>query len=254
MESNLFYTIWFSQRNGSSLLCEGLKSTGIAGVPEELFNAPAGTSLLDHFQVANYQDLQQVLWQKGRTPNRVCGIKVNAPRKEHDPIMEQLKHLSGLATANPTHFEIWNNLFPGGKHIFMTRRNKIRQAVSWWKAIVTQEWHRKAGAKRCYDPNAIRDRYDFAAIHHLLLETSLREAKIQDMLDQAQAVALTLVYEDFIRHYEQSIREVISFLGIQAEGFSVEPPFYHRLADDLSDEWTERFRKELQQDWAEMIW
>ncbi|WP_342799609.1 Stf0 family sulfotransferase [Hyella patelloides] len=31
----LSYTIWFSQRTGSTLLCRALESTGIAGNPSE---------------------------------------------------------------------------------------------------------------------------------------------------------------------------------------------------------------------------
>ena len=34
-QPQLSYTIWFSQRTGSTLLCKGLKSTGIAGNPSE---------------------------------------------------------------------------------------------------------------------------------------------------------------------------------------------------------------------------
>lgn len=254
MNPKLFYTIWFSQRNGSSLLCEGLKSTGIAGVPEEFFHLPADTSLLDHYQVSDYESLQTKMWQAGSTPNGVFGVKVNAPAKENDPRILELHRLSGQPPSESGNFQVWNHFFPGFKHIFITRRNKIRQAVSWWKAIVSQNWHSKAGEAKPYDPADIRDRYDFDAIRHLLIETTLRDARIQDMLEQAGVIPLTIVYEDFIPQYEATVREVVRFLGIEHEGFEVKPPFYERLADELSDEWTERFRKELQADWDHVIW
>jgi len=254
MKPKLFYTIWFSQRNGSSLLCEGLKSTGIAGVPEEFFHLPANTSLLDHYQASDYQSLQASIWEAGSTSNGVFGVKVNAPAKENDPRILELHQLSGQPASAAGNFQVWNHFFPEFKHIFITRRNKIRQAVSWWKAIVSQNWHSKAGEAKPYDPADIRDRYDFDAIRHLLIETTLRDARIQDMLEQAGAIPLTIVYEDFILQYEATIREVVRFLGIEQEGFEVKPPFYERLADELSDEWTERFRKELQADWDHVIW
>jgi LPS sulfotransferase NodH len=223
-------------------------------MPEEFFNLPAERSLLEQFQAGDYEAFRQKLWEAGSTPNGVFGIKVNAPRKANDPIIEELKRISGLAAGTPGNFEVWNQLFPGFKHIVMTRRNKIRQAVSWWKAIVCHEWHRNAGEERPYDPDSIRDRYDFDAIHHLLLECALREAKIQDMLTQAGAVPLTIVYEDFVRQYEETIRRVVAYLGIEHNGFSVRQPSFERLADGLSDEWTERFRVELQQPWETVIW
>lgn len=37
MEPKLSYTIWFTQRTGSTLLCQALEGTGIAGVPNEWF-------------------------------------------------------------------------------------------------------------------------------------------------------------------------------------------------------------------------
>jgi LPS sulfotransferase NodH len=254
MEPKVSYTIWFSQRNGSSLLCEGLKSTGIAGRPEELFNIPAPTTLLEHYQAEDYSELQETLWAAGSTSNGVWGVKTNAPRKNNDPIIDQLSYIPGLEKAAPTHFEVWENAFPNHRHIFLTRRNKIEQAVSWWKAIVSSEWHRKMGSDQPYSPENIRDKYDFKAIRHLLLECSLREAKIQDLLNQAKAIPLTIVYEDFAQDFESTIRKVVRFLGVDQDDYPIGPPHYERLADDLSEEWTERFRVELQKDWEHIIW
>lgn len=255
MEPKLCYTIWFSQRNGSSLLCEGLKSTGLAGKPEEYFHMPESDDLLSYYGVDSYEAFQQKLWKEGTTPNGIFGVKVNAPRKENDPIIEELRKVPGLKNpGQANHFEVWQNLLPNTKHLFITRRNKIRQAVSWWKAIVSQTWHRPQGVLRQYNPADIRDRYDFAAIRHLLFETTLREARIQDMLNQARASSFTIVYEDFIQSYEETIRSVVKYLGVEEETFPVATPYYQQLADDLSDEWTERFRKELQKDWKVVIW
>lgn len=255
MEPKLCYTVWFSQRNGSSLLCEGLKSTGVAGKPEEYFNFQDPENLLSHYQVEDYAALRKGLWKQGTTTNGIFGVKVNAPRKENDPLIEELRKVPGLPNpAAANHFQVWQNLFPNSKHLFMTRRNKIRQAVSWWKAIVSETWHQRQGESRPYKPADIKDRYDFAAIRHLLFETSLREARIQDMLNQARAIPFTIVYEDFVQSYEETIRSVIRFLEVEETNFQVAPPYYQKLADELSDEWTDRFRKELQQDWKVMIW
>ena len=38
MKPNLSYIIWFSQSTGSTLLCQALASTGIAGRPAELLH------------------------------------------------------------------------------------------------------------------------------------------------------------------------------------------------------------------------
>ena len=247
------YTIWFSQRNGSTLLCEGLAATGVAGKPGEHLLLPPETSLLEQYEAEDHRSLQRRLWQRGLTDNGVFGIKCNAPRKEDDAIMRELARMVGLAPS-AGNVQIWEKAFPNGKHIFLTRRHKLRQAVSWWKAIVTNEWHRRSGQQRNYDPAAIRERYDFAALRHLLLEISLRESKIQAFLDEGAIVPLTVAYEDLIREYETTIRRVIDFLDIDAADYEVTPPALLRQADALSDEWTERFRRELQRDWPVVIW
>lgn len=247
------YTIWFSQRNGSTLLCEGLAATGVAGKPGEHLLLPPDTSLLEHYQAKDPRTLQRRLWQRGMTDNGVFGIKCNAPRKEDDAIMHGLARMVGLEPS-AGNFQVWEQAFPNGKHIFLTRRNKVRQAVSWWKAIVTEEWHRRSGETRNYDPATIRDRYDFDALRHLLLEISLRESKIQAFLDEGGIVPLTIVYEDFIREYERTIRRLIDLLDIDAAGYPVAPPAFQRQADALSEEWTERFRQDLQRDWPVVIW
>lgn len=252
MKPRISYTIWFSQRNGSSLLCEGLRSTGIAGKPGEHFLA--NTSLLDFYKAKDYEELQQKIWHKGMTANGVFGVKVNAPNKENDSIIQDLTKFPGLNRSNPSNFEVWENAFPNGKHIFLTRRNKVRQAVSWWKAIVTDEWGRESGKVCSYSVSDVKERYDFAAIRHLLIEATFLESKIQAFLDEDSILPLTIVYEDFIQEYEKMIRRIIDFLGITETKYSVGEPYYEQLADEVSDEWTERFRIEMQKDWKFKKW
>lgn len=253
MKPKISYTIWFSQRNGSSLLCEALTSTGVAGKPGEHLLTPANASLLDFYRAKDYEELQQKLWQAGMTANGVFGIKVQAPKTD-DWVDNELAEFPGLGKSQPTNYEVWENAFPNGKHIFLTRRNKVRQAVSWWKAIVTEEWHRARGKERPYSALAIRDRYDFLAIRHLLLEANFLENRTQGFLDEGNIAPLTIVYEDFIKEYEATVRRIVDFLGITETSYSVAKPYYEQLADEVSDEWTERFRVEMQKDWHKKIW
>ncbi|QHT70421.1 hypothetical protein GXP67_29085 [Rhodocytophaga rosea] len=254
MKPTISYTIWFSQRNGSTLLCEALKSTGIAGKPGEWVEIPPSNTLLEFYQANDYLDLQNKLWLQGTTPNGVFGLKANAPRKENDSIMWELAQIPGAGSTTLAHSEIWENAFPHGKHIFLTRRNKVRQAVSWWKAIVTRQWHLVKGEEKQLFNDNLREQYNFEAIRHLFIEISLRESKIQAFLEDGNIVPLTIVYEDFIKEYTHTIRKVITFLGITQAEYPIHEPYYEPLSDEVSEEWVERFRKELQKDWKNVIW
>ncbi|MCB0686234.1 MAG: hypothetical protein KDC53_06905 [Saprospiraceae bacterium] len=175
-----FYTIWFSQRNGSTLLCKGLESSKVLGHPGEIFNLNGSKSLISKYEAKDYSHLQEIIYRLGSGSNGVFGIKTNAPKKEDDPIINELKLLPVVKDNSPSgnisNFAVWEKIFPNGKHIFLTRRNKVRQAVSWWKAIVTNEWHRKQGDSPKLPIENISGKYDFAAIKHLLIEISMRRA------------------------------------------------------------------------------
>jgi trehalose 2-sulfotransferase len=130
----------------------------------------------------------------------------------------------------------------------MTRRNKVRLAVSWWKAIQSEEWHRKTGASP--SSRDVRNAYHFEAIDHLLVESCMREAAIQGFFTEGGIVPLTIVYEDFIADYRGTVERVLAFLNLGlSDSMEIAPPFYARLADEHSEQWVQRFRRERQAGW-----
>ena len=248
IKPRLSYVIWFSQRTGSTLLCRALQSTGVAGNPSEWLNYSNSSNLLDKYQVATHAKLQQHLWQLGTTHNGIFGVKTGACEPYFSNIIDTFKQFPSCNSQSNNRVEIWHNAFPNCKHIYMTRRNKVRLAVSWWKAIQSAEWHRKKGKKpRIKD---IRNKYNYEAISHLFAECNMREAAIQEFFDEGSIVPLTIVYEDFILSYEETIRKILRYLELDDSGnILIQPPLLERLADNISEEWVQRFRKERQQGW-----
>jgi len=236
------YTIWFSQRTGSTLLNHALTSTGVAGNPSEWL----------HFQskdpaTLNREDLEQI-WQYGTTSNGVFGLKIGFEQRWVDAFrtMFELPH-------HATRAEVWNTAFPNcSKHIYMTRRNKVRLAVSWWRAIVSGEWHRKFGEKP--QEHDIADKYNYEAINHLIFESTMCEAAIEEFFSESNIVPMTIVYEDFIQDYEGTVMGVLEFLGISANSVIVDPPAFDKLADDVAEQWVQRFRAESQKGWENIRW
>lgn len=245
MKPKLSYTIWFSQRTGSTLLCQALTSTEIAGKPSELMS---NDNLLTKYQLNNYVELQKRLWQLGSTSNQVFGVKTGIYNPYLHNLLDTLKKFPGYNPQSKNPVEIWENAFPNCKHIYMTRRNKVRLAVSWWRAIQTQEWHRLQG-KSAKSVN-LEDKYSYEAINHLHAECSMREAAIQDFFDSGSITPLTIVYEDFILNYGATIKNVLNYLDLpNADETLVAPPPLQKLADNVLEKWVERFRQEKQQGW-----
>lgn len=251
MRPILSYTVWFSQRTGSTTLCAALAGTGIAGKPGEWLYAPAAADLLEYFGARDHAELQQKLWELGSRDNGVCGLKFSFYEPYFSRLINVMRAFPGCATGS-SRPAVWENAFPNSHHIFMTRRNKVRLAVSWWKAIKTQEWQRASG----HPPAEVdlRDAYSFDAIKQLYCECSMREAGIQEFFAEAGIVPLTLVYEDFLQDYEGTVRGVLRFLSLDAQHVQIHPPYFERLADEISEEWVQRFRSELQEGWINKGW
>jgi trehalose 2-sulfotransferase len=225
------YILWFSQRVGSTLLAQTLEDTGIAGRPREWFS--------------NDRPTREQLWRDATTPNGVLAIKYGMS-DAHAELTATLgrAHASG---PDPDGGRAWDAWFPRCKHVVMTRRDRVRLAISWWRAIQSQEWHRPSRAA----PTAVEPpsssppaelRYDRGAIDQLVIEADQREAAIHAQLARWNVAPFTIVYEDMIASYERTVRDVLDFVGVPGrEGLAIPAPALARLADDLSEAWYQRY-------------
>ncbi len=124
------YRIWFTQRNGSTLLCKTLEQTGVAGKPGEYFNLMGASNLCEKYRVNNYEDLKRTLWDLG-IENQVFGIKHSLYRNSLYRIADEISSLRNIREDHVDPEEIFADLFPNCKHIFLTRRNKAHRQFGW---------------------------------------------------------------------------------------------------------------------------
>jgi LPS sulfotransferase NodH len=146
MKHQSSYTIWFSQRTGSTLLGTVLEKTSIAGKPREWFNFPP--DLLSSYRKTSHAELQEYLFNLGSTSNGVLGINHSYYEPHFTQLIETLRKFPACPPDTTSRTEVWEHIFPNHRHIFMSRRNKIRLAVSWWRAIQSGEWHVQTGGQR----------------------------------------------------------------------------------------------------------
>ncbi len=134
----------------------------------------------------------------------------------------------------------------------MTRRNKLRLAVSWWKAIKGGPEHLSTdGAPLPWQdkvPSAPRDlihAYDFRAIKRLVLECAQREAGIQELLHGLGVAPIAVTYEDFVANYEGTILDVMAHLGLHDSVYEIREPLLGRTSDEINEDWFQRFLRDL---------
>ena len=86
------------------------------------------------------------------------------------------------------------------------------------------------------------------------MESVLREAAIEDFFIEGGISPLTIVYEDFIREYESTVLNVLTYLGISSEGVQIASPKLDQIADDITEQWVQQFREERQSGWEKRAW
>ncbi len=246
----LSYTIWFSQRVGSTWFSEALASSGIAGRPAEYLNFARTDDALKHYAVSSAIELLHRIYALGTTANGVFGIKMGYSEHRFNGILDLI---GGPTDGGPVpRLQRWETAFPNHRHIFMTRRNKVRLAVSWWRAIKSGEWHRRSG-RRAELPDIVGD-YDAAAIDTLMQQAVVREAGLQELFTEAGVVPLEIGYEDAVQDLLGSINRVLAHLGLPPQSAISPDVDIQKTADDLNEEWVQRFRHDRQEGWENRAW
>jgi LPS sulfotransferase NodH len=236
------YIICTSPRSGSWLLADGLQSTNIAGRPREWFHKVAeeerskrqGMPLPSETGYTSYMDY---VIRAATTSNGVFGLKCHWYQLELLPA--KLATIDGFQGV-PMPIAL-PRLFPNLKFIWLTRKNKIRQAISLDKARQTGAWwHEDSFPKKldvsgepAYDPIMI----DQAERHLLANEIGWR-----DFFKACNAKPYLVVYEDLVEKYDETLRKVMRFLELpEADSVTVPPPRVKKQADDKTESWMEDY-------------
>ena len=124
--------------------------------------------------------------------------------------------------------ELLRRTFPDLRYVFLTRRDKVRQAVSYYKAIKTGVWWliRPYGDRNQeIPPPAPAPPVDFEQIHHWVTHLTFSEAEWHRHFERIGARPLKVAYEDFITSYESTVRAILRYLGLPHTGeVTVAPP------------------------------
>lgn len=277
------YLVCATPRSGSTLVCHALAETGVAGRPEEYFEAlrhsgrprrpeeyfvgAEDPSIRDHlgeravgsepaprsplWSRAAYDRYLEWAFEAGTTPNGIFGAKLmwgyfgefvsllrNVPAYRDVPLAELL----------PT-------VFPELTFVRVVRANKVRQAVSLWKAVQTATWREdqasaKAASVEDQDSPPYRAfieehrpqlRFHFKAIDHLLEQLLIEEASWDAFFEHAGIKPVLVLYENFAAAYETSTLRLLERLGLSPpDGFELEPRM-KRQSDRINDDWTQRY-------------
>jgi LPS sulfotransferase NodH len=260
-----------TQRSGSTLLCELLKDTGVAGRPEEYFEARHDTGAPPHpgdyldglprtgagirddmtppeappysslDGLSSYREHLERAFELGTTPNGVFASKLMWRQlPELRALASELPEYAGLQTA-----ELLERLFGEPAYVWVSRGDKVRQAVSMWRALQTRSWRHSAGGESPEDRELV---YRFEGIDHLVRTFEAEDRSWREFLAANGIDALAISYEDDLeRDRERSVRAVLDRLALRVPAGSQahEPP--RRQSDALSDDWVAAYHRDRKQ-------
>jgi LPS sulfotransferase NodH len=266
------YLVCATPRSGSTLLCSLLDRTGVAGHPEEYFEAlrhsgvprkpheyfdpQRHANIIERLAFRELPDGKEraanPLWEpesydrylawaleQGTTPNGVFGAKLMwGYLGDFAALLRGIDGNAGRAVP-----ELLDASFPHLRYVQITRHDKVRQAVSLWKAVQTQAWRRENG---CDDAPAMEPMFSFRAINYLVRLLTAHDASWDAYFLGLGVEPLKITYEELAEAPERVVRGVLEHLEIPAPAdLEVRAPDLAVQADTRSEEWVRRVNEHL---------
>src|SRR6201995_2504136 len=283
MQPDCSYLVCATPRSGSTLVCHALEETGVAGRPEEYFEALRHSgrprrpeeyflgvedqSIRDHLGergVGAEQTPRSPLWSRaaydrylewvfeaGATPNGIFGATL---------MWGYFGDFLRLGRTVPTDrdvplAELLPEVFPNLPFVRVVRANKVRQAVSLWKAVQTATWREDQASstsvsveedgsppyRSFIEEHRPQLRFHYRAIDHLLRELLIEEAAWDAFFEHSGIKPILVLYENFAADYETSTLNLLDRLHLAPPEGSTFKPRMKKQSDDFNDDWTKRY-------------
>ena len=132
----------------------------------------------------------------------------------------------------------------------VVRANKVRQAVSLWKAVQTASWSEAESATPKGAPPPYKSfleehrpglRFHYRAIEHLLNQVLQQEAFWDTFFEHTGIKPILVLYENFAGDYTTSTIHLLERLGLPAPDASSLAPPLKRQSDSINDDWVRRY-------------
>ncbi len=229
-------------------VCDILQQTNVAGFPIEFFTPfkPGDNKRHEYLGAKKEADFVNKVIQSSTTPNGVFGTKLHG---HQIPVLLQKIKVEGLIDPNtiPTIKEVLEARFPNLHYIWVLRKNKIRQAISLYKAFDTGVWFNFSQETPMYlqstalSPNL---EYNFEKIRECLVLVQKDDAIWEHFFAYNKIEPLVVYYEDFVADYVKGTRKILAYLGLPTD-IPIPEPRTRKQSDKTSEEWEKRFREEF---------
>lgn len=201
---------------------------------------PANSPESWKFERANWESdnaitmLQRVM-DTSRTPNGIGGIKL---------MWHQLVFLRNHANSAREPCLSVADFEQHVKHeyqfIRLCRRDRLKQAVSWAKALQSNAWNSIAERR-----HSVKYTYNYLLIRLRLRGIRQEEEGFDAFFSRLGVTPLTLFYEDFLENPAKSIHVIASELGVISEApAELDDGLVVIQSDSVNAAWVERYKQD----------
>jgi LPS sulfotransferase NodH len=240
------YVICATPRSGSTLLCDLLDGTGVAGRPASYFRSESIPRWARRLNVpvvegtgfdSSYID---AVLKEGRGGTGIFGFRlmwenVNELSIRLDRLFPELKD-------DRSRFEA---AFGSMLFIHLSRTDKVAQAVSRVKAMQTGLWHVAAdGTERERTGPAENAIYDPSRIGKYVEELTAQDQAWVHWFTDNEIEPLRLSYEAFSREPKDALESILSAMELDPAIAATIKPRTAKMSDLESQNWVSRFHAE----------
>ena len=231
------YLICTVQRSGSWLLCHALEDTGVLGVPAEYFHRGDEPFWRGRWGVTTEEAFLEALCERPATANSVWGSKMMW--NYFTDALTRLRAWPHLdLSSNVSDPDVMAAAFPGVRYVWLRRDDKLRQAISHWRAAATGQYALSDGQQPAPPPA-----FDHDAIGRMVQWTEECEAGWRRWFAAHSIAPLEIVYEDMTQRLTSVVRDAAAFLDVELPpGLGPVLPRIRRQADHYTEGLVERFR------------
>ena len=243
------YIICGTPRSGSTLMCEMLAVTGVAGRPNSYYRQPSLEYWADIWGVAHPNGIDDPAFERayhaamlreGTNGTGIFGLRLmwssvaNASRR--------LNGIYGGPADITTRFE---QAFGKPLYVHLSRHDKVAQAISRLRAEQSGLWHLAADGsvfEGTESPQPVA--YDEARLAAFFTELKSDDAAWEAFFQTHKIEPLRLTYETMTDHPQPALASILAALFRDPEIAKTIDVGTAKMADATSREWSDRFRKE----------
>ena len=244
------YVICATPRSGSTLLCDLLADTAVAGQPDSFFRVASLEWWAGYLEVsmdawgdqlAFDESYLAAVLAEGAGAGATFGMRLMW--RDFDHLAQNLARLRPGLRRERDRFDA---TFGPTRYIHLSRADKAAQAISLIRAEQTGLWHvNEDGSERERQHPAQAAVYDAAAIARQLAEFEAHDLAWNQWFSRQNIDPLRICYEDLAREPAAVMVDILAFLGLDPAPAQAVRPSTRKLADGDSRDWLQRFRAEF---------